>query len=229
MTDIHISEDEQVEALKRWWKENGKAVVAGVVLGIAIVASVVYWRDYKHERAENASTTYNEFSVAVQNNKEELLKATLQKLQSDFQSTPYAALAALTMAKRSADAGNVAEAETYLSWALKNAAHDSIAHLARIRLARVLIQQNKTDEALALIDAIKEPAFDLEYAELRGDIFHKQGKTDQAREAYTQALNDAGLQGQRRQFLEMKRDDLLTANDVASKTALPATTDTEKK
>ncbi len=229
MTDIHLAEDEQVEALKNWWKENGKAVFVGAAIGVAIVVSVIYWRDYKHERAETASLTYSEFAEAVQNNKDEVIKSTLQKLQSDFQATPYAALAVLVVAKRNIDTGNYADAETNLGWAVKNATHDSIGHLSRIRLARVLIQQNRVDEALALIEPMHEPAFEVEYAELRGDAYKIQGKNDKAREAYTQALNDAGIQGQRRQFLEMKRDDLLTASAMTSSTEAAPVAATEKK
>lgn len=229
MSDVHLTEDEQVAALRNWWKENGKAVLFGVIIGVAVVASVIYWRDYKHEHAETASLTYSEFAEAVQNNKDEIIKSSLQKLQNDYKATPYAALAALTMAKRNIDAGNYPEAETNLDWAVKNAVHDAIAHVARIRLARVLIQQSKIDVALALIEPMHEPAFDVDYAELRGDAYKIQGKKEQAREAYTQALGNAELQGQRRQFLEMKRDDLLTTDMATSNTEAVPVNAAEKK
>ncbi len=224
MTDIHLSEDEQVEALKRWWKENGTAILVGVLIGIAGIAGVWYWQDHKHAKAESGSVVFAEFNDALQQNQEEIIGSKYQSLQNDYQRTPYAALAALAMAKHQVDKKDLPAAETQLRWAIDHASHAAITHLARLRLTRVLIQEKKLDAALALIAEQKEPAFISEYAELRGDIYLQQGKIEQARAAYVEALADAALQATRRTYLEMKRDDLPT---VA--TAAPATPAKETK
>jgi predicted negative regulator of RcsB-dependent stress response len=214
MTDIHLSEDEQVEALKRWWKENGTAILVGVLIGIAGIVGVWYWQDHKHGKAESGSVVFAEFTDAIQQNQEDVIHSKYQSLQNDYHSTPYAALAALAVAKHSVDKKDLPAAETQLRWAIDNARHAAITHLARIRLTRVLIQEKKLDAALALIADQKDPAFISDYAELRGDIYQQQGNLEQARTAYAEALSDTTLQGVRRAYLEMKRDDLPTAKPV---------------
>lgn len=217
MAELHLSEDEQVEALKRWWKENGTSIIVGALIGIAGIVGVWYWQDYSHGKAERGSLAITEFNEAVQQNKQEVVDSNFTRLKNEFAGTPYPALAALTMAKRSIDARDLVAAETHLRWAMDNAAHESIRHLARIRLARILIQQNKPDDAMLLVADQNDPALLADYAELRGDIYKLQGKAEQARTAYTEALNDTALPGQRRTFIEMKRDDIVAAVTVTEK------------
>ena len=214
MTDIHLSEDEQVEALKRWWKENGTAILVGVLIGIAGIVGVWYWQNHKHTMAESGSVAFAEFTEAIQQHKDDVITAKFQSMQADYRSTPYAALAALAMAKHSIDKADLSAAETQLRWAMENATHAAITHLARIRLARVLVQEKKLDAALALIAEQTDPAFISDYAELRGDIYQQQGKLEEARIAYAEALTDPSLQGVRRSYLEMKRDDLPTSKSA---------------
>lgn len=214
MTDIHLSEDEQVEALKRWWKDNGTAILVGVLIGIAGIVGVWYWQDHKHAKAENGSVVFAEFTDAIQQNQEDVINSKYQILQNDYRGTPYAALAALSVAKHSVDKKDLASAETQLRWAIDNARHAAITHLARIRLTRVLIQEKKLDVALALIADQKDPAFISDYAELRGDIYQQQGNLEQARAAFAEALSDTTLQGARRTYLEMKRDNLPAAKSA---------------
>ncbi|MBI3561862.1 MAG: tetratricopeptide repeat protein [Gammaproteobacteria bacterium] len=215
MTDIHVSEDEQVEALKRWLKENGTSMVVGTLIGIAIIAGVWYWQGHRHVLAENGSATFSEFSAAVQANNQEQISNKWQALHTEYNNTPYATLAAFIMAKRSVDKGDLTAAEDYAKLALDNAKHDALRHLARLRLARLLVQEKKLDPALALIADQKDPAFVSDYAELRGDIYAQQNKPTEARAAYTEALADTTLPGQRRSSIEMKRDDLITSENPA--------------
>ena len=217
MSEIHLSEDEQVEALKRWWKQNGTAILVGMAIGIAGIAGFWYWQDLKHGKAERGSQVYTEFSEAIQANKQDVINTTLQTLQSDYHGTPYPSLACLTAAKRSVDKNDLASAENYLHCAMDQATHDSVAQLARVRLAAVFIQEKKLDDALRLVADQHDPAFGSDYAELRGDIYRMQGKPDMARAAYAEALAATEVSGQRRSFLEMKRDDLTTGSASANK------------
>lgn len=204
----HLTEDEQVERLKKWWKENGVAVITGIVIGLAGVVGVRYWFNYQEQQAVEASRLYSTYMAAVEKKDMEQANKDSQQLKKDYAGTSYAALAAMQQASQSASDGNLDAAVTSLQWAVDNPGHDAIAHLARIRLANVLIVQNKHAEALKLIKDVKEPAFDARYAELRGDIYAAQKNTAQARSAYQSALASNDLTGKQREFVEMKLNEL---------------------
>jgi predicted negative regulator of RcsB-dependent stress response len=204
----HLSEEEQVEALKKWWKENGNAVIIGVVIGLSGVIGVRYWFSYQENRNVSASDVYNQYVTALNKKDAEGSKKIAAGLREKFAGTAYAALTALSSAKQDADAGKLADAEQQLRWALENPGHESIALIARQRLAGVLTAEGKLDEALTLLDKIKNETFDPRYALIRGDIYRKQGKLEKAREAYQLALTDTTLTGKQREFVEMKLGEL---------------------
>jgi predicted negative regulator of RcsB-dependent stress response len=203
-----LTEEEQVEALKKWWKENGTAIIIGVVIGLSAVIGVRYWFSYQETHAIAASDTYNRFKDAVLKKESAQAQTLANELLDKYKGTSYAALTALQLAKQDVDANNLGEAEKRLRWALDNSGHKTIALIARERLAIVLFAEGKLDQALALLSEVKDATFDPRFALVRGDIYHKQGKLEQAREAYQLALTDATLTGSQRDFVEMKLQEL---------------------
>lgn len=206
-----FTEEEQVEAIKKWWKENGMAVVIGVVIGLSAVVGVRYWYSYQEQRAADASVIYSQFAEAESAGDEARAGASLQKLQDEYKGTSYAALAAMQMARRHVAAGKFTEAEPLLRWVVNNAGHESLALLATTHLARVLMASNKADEALQLVTQQSDPAFTARFAEIRGDIYRRQGKLVQARDAYEMALADSAMTGKAREYIEMKLQELPAA------------------
>lgn len=204
----HFTEDEQVEALKKWWKENGTAIVIGIVIGLGVVIGVHYWYNYQEARALKASDAYNRYTAAVAKKD----KAQSQKLAAvmldKFKGTSYAALTAMEIAKQDVTAGNLKDAAKQLRWAMENPGYKTISLIARQRLARVLVAENKLDEALKILNDVKDQTFDPRYAIIKGDILKKQGKKEQAREAYQLALTDPTLSGTERQLVQMKMDEI---------------------
>lgn len=208
--EIHRTEEEQVEAIKNWWKENGTSVVIGVALGIAAIFGVRYWFDYQKAQAQQASALYAEVLASMASDKQKS-DSLASEIATNYSSTPYASLTALSLAKVKVEDKDYQGAQAYLQWVLDNGTDEGFQHVARIRLARLFIQQKMLDEAEKLIKGISSAGFDTEYAELRGDIFLSNGKLTQAEENYR--LAQAGLQpsSQRSQFLQMKIDDLVVA------------------
>jgi len=204
----HLTEDEQVEALKKWWKENGTAIVIGLVVGLGVVIGVRYWFSYQETVAVNASSEYDKFTAAVQKKDAAQIKALADTMREKFKGTSYAALTALQIARQDVEAEKLAEAEKNLRWALDNPGHKVIGLIARQRLAEVLYAENKLDDALSVLDQAKDPTFAPRFAMIRGDILRKQGKAEQAREAYQLALTDTSLTGKAREYVQMKLDDL---------------------
>lgn len=213
----HLTEEEQVEALKKWWKENGTAIIIGIVVGLGAVIGVRYWFSYQEGRAVKASDAYNLFTAAVGKKDKAETKKLAKDMLKQYQGTSYAALTALELAKQDVTANKLADAEKNLRWAMENPGHKTIALIARQRLATVMVAENKLDEALKLLNEIKDPTFDPRFALVRGDILRKQGKTEQAREAYQLALTDQTLTGKERQFVQMKLDDLATSSTLENK------------
>lgn len=201
MTDFKTDE-EKAEDLKRWWKDNGTSVIAGVALAIAGLFGWEYWQSNKVQTAEAASALYTQAdneadkTVALQQ---------FAQLQNDYSSTPYASMAALQTAKLQAEAGKNQEAATALQWVVDNSSEVEYQEIARLRLARVYIAMEKYDEALALTQQEYGDGFESLLAELRGDIFAAQRKLDDARKAYERAiLTDGGAN----EMLQMKLDNL---------------------
>ena len=202
-----LTEEEQVEALKKWWKENGTAIFVGVVIGISAIVGFWKWNEHKETRALEASALYDKFITEV-TDKNGDVTTVYDGLKKDYEGTSYAALAALRMASTAYGKNENQKAIEHLTWAVEHPGHDSILHIARIRLAKLLVAENKLDEADEYLKDVKEPAFDAEYAVIRGDIYSKRGNIEQARASYQTALDSNSFSGKQRDYIQMKMDNL---------------------
>ncbi len=202
------TEEEQAEALKKWWRENGKFIVAGIVIGITAIFGWRGYNNYEAQQAEAASTLYEQMLIASRANDSENVSVYANRILDDYKSSSYATFATLMLAKLAAEAGELDQAETHLRWVLDNNSQDEFKHVARLRLARVLIAADKLDIAEKTLSIRNVGDFSARYEELRGDIFVKQNKTEEARQAYQKALaNTADAEGGQ-SVLQMKLDDL---------------------
>ena len=206
--DVYRTEEEQVEAIKKWWKENGKSIVTGVVIGITAIFGWRAYTGYETRQSEAASTLYEQMLSASRANDKANIRVYADRIITDYQSTTYAVFAKLMLAKLAAEANDLATAETELRWVLDNNSQNEIGHIARLRLARVLIASNKLDEASKLLSISDKGKFAARYDELRGDIFVKQGKKDEAKQAYEKALTNSIATEDAQSVLQMKLDDL---------------------
>ncbi|MEM6998683.1 MAG: tetratricopeptide repeat protein [Pseudomonadota bacterium] len=202
------TDEEQAEALKKWWNENGRFIIAGIVIGISAIFG---WRGYNNhllQQAEAASTLYEQMIIASRTNDSENVDVYANRILDEYASTSYAIFANLMLAKQSAETGNLNEAENYLNWVLENSSQEEFKHVARLRLTRVFIAADKLDDASKTLDIKNTGEFTSRYEELRGDIFVKQDKTEEAREAYEQALANSTSAENDQAILQMKLDDL---------------------
>lgn len=200
------TEEQQVEAIKKFWKENGPAIVIGAVLGLGGLWGWRYYNEAQINAQEQASSQYE---LAVESVETDTASADkINAFISEHPESGYAVLAALQLAKEAVDGGNLDEAAKQLSFVIANAEEEGIAHVARIRLARVQIEQDKLDDALATLTSIEDEAFSAQVQELKGDVYVKQSLTDKARAAYSAALED----NQGNYLLKMKLDNLAAAN-----------------
>jgi len=201
------TDDEQVEKLKAWLKENGLSIILGIVLGAGGIGGYKYWQEYQKNRASEASTHFESLLGALQAGDSKTLQQQADILTADFESTDYAQLARLALARSYVDNGDFVQAETELQAVVGSAGQSPLAYVARTRLAAVQIQNGRLDQALATLDVDFPDAFVARVEELRGDALAGKGQLSEARDAYQKAQRaqpgpaDAG-------FLKQKLDDL---------------------
>jgi len=205
--ETHETEEQQIAALKSWWKENGSSIVTGVVLGLAVLFGVKAWFAYQERTAQNASNVYMVMMNALETGDATTVTERAGLLISEFSSTPYAAFGALALAKLQLDTGELEAAQGQLQWALDNSGSGEIQNVARLRLARVLVARGELDAAVQLLDqAAPGSAFDALYTEVRGDIYVARGEQLLANDAYQQALAAMSQDAPGRQLLQLKHD-----------------------
>ena len=188
----YLNEDEQVEAIKKWWKENGRSLVIGVVLGLAAIFGWKGWQSYRIAQGEAASNLYITMqNQAAAGNVENAL-ATGKRLLGEHTASVYASFAALRLARISYARGDRAEAAENLNWVVEHAPDDVVADLARVRLARVRVDLDEVDAAAKVLEQVGADFMPGTVAELRGDIARAKGDLAAAREAYVLALASEG-------------------------------------
>lgn len=203
--EIYNSDEQQAEAIKEWWKENGKAILIGAALGLVGMFGWRYFNEYRQQQMEAGAIAYDAMvkQLATENEK---AFAAAQAFVKDHSGDSYGDLAALQLAAAAVKAGKLDLAVEQLQQVADQGNSDTVKPLAAIRLARVLIEQGKFDDAAKRLDGIKLPAYEAITAEVRGDLFSKQGDHAKALAAYQQA---AKINGDKvGPELQMKLDEL---------------------
>ena len=201
----HMEDEADLEALKRWWDENGKGIVAAVVVA---VLGTVGWQQYQGfsvSKTEAASDLYaTMLAIQLEGGESETLVALSAQLKAEHSGSNYARFGAMLEARVAVEANDLDAAESALRWAL--AAGDTgsdIGQLIQLRLARVIAAQGKEAEALAILSQGSE-AYPVAYAQAQGDIHLAAGRDDEALAAYRQGRDLATELGQYSVVLDNK-------------------------
>ena len=206
--DDNLTDQQQAELIKNWLKENSKFLVGGVVLGVSGFFGIQFLQQNKLKEAEMASQLYSEIEFAVKQQRLTQAQTLLQKMDSDFNNTPYQDQGHLFMAKLFMDSVDYENAIIQLEFLIENSTEESLKHIARIRIARIRLQQNLYDEALQVLETESMGSFEAKYEEIKGDIFSKQGQFSEAQAAYLKAL-DLLLPGEfDYEYIQMKFKDI---------------------
>jgi predicted negative regulator of RcsB-dependent stress response len=205
MMEQYETEEQQVEAIKRFWKENGLSLIIGALLGLGGLLGWRYYNDSQIEAKEQASFAYEKAS-------EELIKgeASFGEAKSfidSYSDTGYAILMALEMTQQAIERKDLVEAVKQLEFVVINAKLTAVQSIAQLRLARIQIEQGEFELALASADKISDQAFKGQSQEIKGDVYLAQQLFDKARAAYSAALET----NNRDQVLKMKLDNLAIA------------------
>ncbi len=204
----HLSEEEQVEALKNWWKQNGQSAVVGVILGLGAVLGWQGWTQHQKTTSEQAGLQFEQLSLASARGMVDSAVKQAELLKVQFEGSSYAVYAALELARLKLEQGDTAAAREQLEWVLANSSEQPLQQIARLRLARLLLSEGDAAGAQRLVGEAPVDAFAGEFAQLQGDIALANNDQAGARQAYQEALaqnvGDA-------QLVQMKLDDLAAA------------------
>ncbi|MEZ8826177.1 YfgM family protein [Vibrio amylolyticus] len=201
--EVYDSEEQQVEAIKDWWKENGKSVILGAVVGLGGLFGWRYYQDSAIEAKEQASEAYTQAMETLQTQND----AGIEQVQSFIDSnekSEYSVLAALQLAKVQVEAKQLDEALAQLEWAKTATKDEALKAVITYRVARIQAEQENYSGALAELTTITDANWSGRIAELRGDIELRQGNSDAAFAAYTEAQQATDAS----QTLQLKLDDL---------------------
>ena len=210
------TEEQQVEELKKWWKENGSAIVTGVVLGLAILFGAKAWFSWQEREAQQASAIYNIMMQAANQGDNKTATDNAGVLIADFSGTPYASLASMLLARFRIEEGELDAARVQLQWMLDNGDSDVLLNTARLRLARVLVSQQEYDGAMALLDQVSaDGGQDGLLEEVRGDIHSLRGEAQLAVTAYRSALELMTDEYPGRHLVQLKHDNAVTMTALA--------------
>ncbi|MET1256260.1 YfgM family protein [Aliikangiella maris] len=217
------TEEQQIEKLKEWWSENGTPLVIGAVLGLAGFAGWKFWDEKQSTYQAAASDMYIKVTETLKTDTKDGLTERAQAVKDQYPDSSYAVLSALHLAKLAIDKEELDEAINELNWIIKEHADNELANIAKIRLARIYIQQDKANDALKLLDANNESGY-YELAHLvKGDALLALGKKDEALTAYKIAKTDEEVVS-RHPSLQFKIDQLSQPSTEAVMVSIAATT-----
>lgn len=207
MAGGYETEEEQIEAIRRWWHENGRAVIAGIVVAVLGVVGWQQWQSYQRSQSLAAAEAYQGVLTALNEDDLEAAREQAQALRTEHGDSVQAVLADLRLAAAAADTDDYETAQAVLSEAAEGAGHEALRQLANLRLAAVMDARGEREAALERLEPVPEGASAARYHELIGDIRAARDERDAAIEAYRAAI-DADPRARRRGLIQLKLTDL---------------------
>lgn len=203
--EVYSNENEQTDALRSFFANNGKALAIGVVIGIAALGGWRYWSSHQDDTAKTVSAQYQQLTSAMQASKPETLEA-VNRFASENSNT-YGALAAMDLAKQYVDAGQLDKAATLLQNGLKDTKDANLQAVINLRLARIQLQQNQADAALKTLDGVKGDGWTAIVADIRGEALLTKGDKQGARDAWSKGV-ESDASPALKQMMQMKMNNL---------------------
>ena len=223
MDDLQ-SEKEQIEEIRAWWSEYGRYVIAGVVIAVGLLVGFNQYKSNKLEAEIAASDLFETLTEHVADGEVDSAEAVADELASNYANTVYAAQSKLAMARLYMDRNRDQDAADILRELVAMRGNGALRHVGRLRLARILLYQDKPQEVIDLLAGQENQAFAGLYAEVRGDAYAALGQVEAASEAYRLALTDTS-QTVNRGLVQMKLTDLPPAAAGATDGEAPAEAD----
>lgn len=208
MAALDLEEQEQVETLKAWWKENGNYVLLALALMLGGFAAIQGWKSYQSNQAVGASSLFLDMTKQIESGDPKRINDAADAVIAGYSGSAYAPRASLLAAQVNIQTGDLARAKTRLQWTIKNADEEGLKNVARLNLAGVLLDEKNYGEAQELLESPHPDSFDGLYADLKGDALSAQGKKEEARAAYQKALDKTDAKNNYSSLIRMKLEAL---------------------
>lgn len=220
-THLNLEDQEQIDLLKSFWKQWGNALTWLLIVVLAGFAAWNGWNWYQRDQAIKAGAMYDELDKAAQAGDADKAGRVFADMKERFPRTAFTEQGGLLAARTQFDKGQADNARASLSWVAENAKEAEYQTIARLRLAGVLLDEKKYDEALKQLDAATAKDFEALVADRRGDVLLAQGKKDEAKAAYAAAWKAMDPQVEYRRLIDAKLT-ALGASPDADKAAAAA-------
>ena len=203
---LHAAEEESIEALKKWWDENGKRLLLIVITAFGAYGGWLFWQNTQATNAEAASELYEQIldlnvtepGVAITEADRARILMVSEELRAEYAGSVYALFGALFAAQQQVAADDLDGAEDSLQWVLDNQRQgwfsqtdEGLILATNLRLGRVILAKGEPERALNLVNSVAPKSFEAGFSELRGDIYAAMGRMINARDAYI-AAQEAG-------------------------------------
>jgi predicted negative regulator of RcsB-dependent stress response len=208
MTEEYLTDDEQLEAVKRLAVEYAPWLLGGVLVGAALFFGIRYFQSYTNERAYKAASQFGAMTNALEANDHAKSRQIADDLIKDYANSPYADQAQLTLARLDVDEGQFDKAIAPLTRVMDDSKDSELKLIARLRLARILTDQGRADEAIKTLATPMPAAFAARYHEVRGDAYLAKKDIPGAINEYQAALVADEISGASGALLELKLQDL---------------------
>jgi predicted negative regulator of RcsB-dependent stress response len=206
---VYMTEAEQIEVIKKWWKRNQNVVTVILSVILLVFSGVKYWNWHQDKINQQASNAYEHMMFAFSSQDNKSIRAYAKQLLSEYKNTIYADVAHLTLAKLYVSQDKYPKAEEELKKVANDSKMSTLKQIAKIRLARILAANKSYEQALSELNQVDNTAFTPVVSELKGDIYAATGQYQQAVLAYRKAINEVQTQGMGNLFLEMKTNEVL--------------------
>jgi predicted negative regulator of RcsB-dependent stress response len=193
----YLSDKEQIEAFKNWWKEYGQTIAIAVVIGLGVGFGWRYWSQWQMQKEATASAMYQGALMADEKADATQAATNADELAKKFPSSPYSALASFLVAKDAVAHNNLDLAVEKFKWVIAHARDHRFQQIARIRAARIMLEQKQYPQALSVLSTVNDKTFLPMIQQVRGDIYAAQGRQAEAQKEYDaakKALQSAGVQ-----------------------------------
>lgn len=200
-----IEEEQEINQLKDWWKENGKTIIVAFILGVGGMFGWRYWQAHQAEQIAQASAQYDALIYSTQQD-EQAKKANIEQFVQANSKTAYAVFALLDEAKKAAEKQDFAAAEVNLNQALTQSQDEVLTSIVALHLSAVQFQLGQLDNALTTLNQVKGESFNARKAILSGDIQVAKGDKVAAKNSFQQAQQSGSQLEQ--QMAKMKLNNL---------------------
>ena len=205
---LDLEEQEQIDALKIWWKDHGSRVMVGLTVLVLAVAGFRVWTGYQAKQTSEAATLFDVLRKELATNDVRKIRDVGGQLIDKYPRTVYATDAAMIVAKANFESGDAKSAKAQYQWVIGHAKQVQSKELARMRLAVVLLDEKKFADALKQLEGAHDGAFDPLFNDLKGDVYSLQGKPQEARAAYQAAIETLPKDSPFKNYVQLKLDAL---------------------